>query len=496
MILAIDIGTSSAKAGLFTGSGHNTFLSREEIPQTVSTDPAVHEARASAWLGAVGALSTNCVRHSRNAKEEIDCIVVSGNGPTLVPIGADGKALGNAITWMDRRAVEEARIAGEAVGRELDPTYNLPKALWFMRHKPEVYEKTKWFMSCPEFVCGALTGVWTTFLPAEGFQPIIWSNEALRLLGLDETKFPPFIKPGNIVGFIGKKASEELGLPKGIPVVAGGPDFVAALVGSATTVPGRACDRAGTSEGINLCNAGEIVADRRLLFMPHIIEPYTNISGVISTSGRAVSWFMDLVGKSPCDLARADHSKGIDAFFSEVESSEPGAGGLIFLPYLAGERAPIWDPAARGTFVGLSLGHGRREMARAVAESTAFAMRDIIETMEEIGAEVKELRVTGSPSRNSVWNKIKADITGKPLLEPDFSDAELLGDVCLASVALEKFESPAAAAERLFCVKRVYEPDKAHSGLYRDLFEAYRESYRALKPVFARIVRNAGKKAP
>ncbi|PKL06328.1 MAG: hypothetical protein CVV53_04820, partial [Spirochaetae bacterium HGW-Spirochaetae-9] len=294
MILAVDIGTSSVKAGLFDRAGACLALDSRSIETLASPDPVAHEVLAGAWIEAfaalVPALAAAAGTGAQNAGA-VECVVVSGNGPTLVPVDAEGKALAPAVTWMDRRAVDEAILAGQAAGRFLDPTYNLPKALWFKRHRPDIYERTAHFSSCPEFLCGRLTGEWRSFLPAEGFQPIIWDAGSLRALGLDEAKFPPFIKLGEIVGTLTRSSAVAYGLPEGIPVVSGGPDFVVSLIGTATTRPGRACDRAGTSEGINLCHDGSFPDDSRLLLMPHVIEPYLNISGVISTSGKAISWF-------------------------------------------------------------------------------------------------------------------------------------------------------------------------------------------------------------
>ncbi|MDP2790269.1 MAG: FGGY-family carbohydrate kinase, partial [Rectinemataceae bacterium] len=361
-------------------------------------------------------------------------------------------------------------------GRFLDPTYNLPKALWFKRHRPDIYERTARFSSCPEYLCGRLTGEWRSFLPAEGFQPIIWDADSLRALGLDAAKFPPFIKLGQVLGEITSSAARHFALPEGIPVVSGGPDFIVSLIGTATTKPGRACDRAGTSEGINLCHDGSFPDDSRLLLMPHVIEPYLNISGVISTSGKAVSWFR---------RASGDACEGYEEFFGDIGRVDPGAGRLLFLPYLTGERAPLWDPDARGAFVGLTLNHDRAQMGRAVVESTAFAMRDVIETMESLGGRVAELRVTGNPARNSVWNQIKADITGRPLVVPRFPHAELLGDLCLSLTALGEYSGPAEAAETLVAMERINEPDPSLRELYDEMFGLYRETYRALKPVFA-----------
>ena len=180
-------------------------------------------------------------------------------------------------------------------------------------------------------------------------------------------------------------------------------------------------------------------------------------------------------------LGAADHQ----GFFEAAAAAPAGADKLLFLPYLAGERAPLWDPEARGAFIGLSLKHGRAEMARAVAESAGFAMRDVIGVMESLGASVDDLRVTGQPAGNAVWNQIKADIVRKPIRVPAFGEAELMGDLCFALAALGDCKTAAEAAERLVAFGRTFEPDASLGPLYDGLFALYRESYRGLKPVFS-----------
>lgn len=480
MILAIDIGTTSAKAALFERDGYCPAVERTTIPGIIGSNPVEHEIDPGEWTRAVGELLAALAARTPGGLRGVECVVVSGNGPTLLPVDETGKPLHNAITWMDRRSGKESILAAPILGRSLDPAYNLPKALWIKAHKPDIYKKTRWFSSCPEFVIARLCGVWISILPAEGYQSIIWDEASLRSLGLDERKFPPFAKLGSAVGAVTRSAADATGLPAGIPVVAGGPDFIASIIGTATTRPRRVCDKSGTSEGINLCWDATLPRDPRLLFMPHVIEPYENVSGVISATGRAVSWFMGLAGIGTSDT---------DDFFGMVAAATAGADKLLFLPYLAGERAPLWDPDARGAFIGLSLRHGRNEMARAVAESAGFAMRDVIEVMESLGAEVDELRVTGQPAGNAVWNQIKADITGVPILVPSFGEAELLGDLCLALVALGEFPSVGTAADRLVSIERSFRPDASRKALYDEHFSLYRDSYRNLAPVFGRLAK-------
>ncbi len=474
MILVYDIGTTTVKGALFDSVGR--FMSAAGVPVRLlkSDNPLYHECDPSSWLSAIALINPQL---GVTRKSKIDAVVVSGNGPTVIPVGLDGRPVDFAITWMDRRAMKEAFVVSKAVGFSIDPSFALPKIYWLYKNKPEIYEKTLRFLHCPEFVNFFLTGEANTILPSPEFKRYIWTEEALEELGLDTSKFPPFVKPGYVMGEVRKRAEESLGIPSGVPVIAGGPDFVMSLLGTATVVPGRVCDRAGTSEGVNLCSLRGI-NDTRLLSLPHIIEGYYNISGIISTSGKALEWFKNITGKGELDY---------ETLFEDICLVEPGANKLIFLPYLSGERSPIWDPNARGVFIGLSLKHGRKEMMRAIVESVGFAVRDVLSIMEENGFKIEDLRVTGGQARSPLWNQIKADITGKNIILPECSDAELKGNVAVALKALGVYGSLKEAAEKSFRVKRVFEPDKNLRGLYEDLFRVYRESYRVLKDIFRDI---------
>ncbi|TXT44015.1 MAG: pentulose/hexulose kinase [Spirochaetes bacterium] len=483
MILTIDIGTTSAKAAIFTSSGTMVAISRLELPTPTGRTSLEQEIPPRTWTQATKRLIQNLGREPNVELSKIRALAVSGQGPTILSVDRQGEVLHDALTWLDRRAQVQSEKVGRLLGYPLDAAFNLPKILWIKENLPEIYERTKWFVSCPEYIVAQLTGTYVSFLPAQGYTRIIWDDAALEKLSLDKSKFPVFAGLGEVVGEIDPRGAKLFGLPHGIPVVSGGPDFIASLIGTATTAAGRACDRSGTSEGINLCWGGQVAQDPRLLYMPHVVPPYQNISGVISTTGRAVTWFVDAFG---------GEMESHEDFFKLSSWAKPGADSLLFLPYLSGERAPIWDPKARGAFIGLTLRHGKKEMARAVAESTAFAMRDVIEVMETTGAKVSDLRVTGKPAANAILNQIKANITGKPILVPEFLEAELSGDLCLAMVALGEYGSIAQAAESHVTFGKTYEPEPGSKSLYDDLFGLYRKSYSALGKIFESLGNLAG----
>jgi xylulokinase len=483
VVLVFDIGTSALKGGIINRKGE--LLEKAEVPLCLmeGSHPLHHEADTRSWISSLIEVSGTL---SVSGKRAVEAVVVSGNGPTLVPVGDDGEPLDYAMTWMDRRGVEEAGIIAEATGDYVDPTFFLPKAFWVFRNKPEVYEKARYFFGCPEFLDYYLTGNACTIFPSDQFARYIWTEDIIRELGMAPQKFPPFIKPGQGLGKVRSEAGKVLGIPSKTPVFAGGPDFIMTLLGTATVAPGRACDRAGTSEGINLCSRTPL-EDRRLMCLPHIIEGFHNISGIISTSGKALEWYKDISGRGEL---------GYESMLGEAGGVPAGSRGLIFLPYLAGERAPLWDPYARGSFIGLTAKHGSNEITRAVIESIGYAIRDVIEVMEENGLIIEELRVTGGQAKSPLWNQVKADITGKKILVADVKDSELIGDACVGLYALGEYDSLADASERIVKIETEYSPQKSVRKLYDELFSLYRSSYKGLKDIFRRLASLASEEEP
>jgi xylulokinase len=365
------------------------------------------------------------------------------------------------------------------MGGFVDPSFFLPKALFIKNREPELYRRTNFFLACPEYLSCALTGIPRTVFPSEGFDRWYWNAAVLEQLGLAGEKFPPLVPPGTVIGPVLPALARRLGFTRPgaereIPVIAGGPDFFSAILGAGVARPGEACDRSGTSEGINVCT-GERIVDPRLMSYGHPVKPFWNLSGIISTTGKALSWIREILTPDA----------PFEKIFELAASAAPGAGGLVFLPYLAGERAPIWDPHARAVFLGMGLSTGRAELARAVAEGICFALRDVITVMEECGAPVRELRVTGRPGESDFLNQLKADITGRDVLVPALKESELLGAAALGAAALGEYPSAGEAARAMVHIRQVYRGDEKKSALYRDLFAEYREAYKSLKGNFS-----------
>jgi len=476
MLLTIDIGTSIFKSAIWDFEGNR--LAFASVPLSISRSEGLrHEADSGQWLKAF----EDCCRSlGANIRlNTIEALIICGNGPSLTPVlaaplkedGSDGNNFGlytaPSRLWLDRRAVTAAKQVSALAGGFVDPGFYLPKALDFKINEAPLYENTKFFLGCPELLAYALTGEARMVFPSDGFERWFWNDSILEKLGLDKGKFPPFIRPGEIFGQLTTKVATRFGFKPGTPVISGGPDFFAAILGSGTIRPGQVCDRAGTSEGINACMLRR-VSDEKLMSYKHPVKPFWNLSGIVSTTGKAIEWGHSLLG-----------IESYDAFYALAQTAKPGAGGLVFLPYLAGERAPVWDPSKRGVLRGLGLETGRPEFARSVLEGICFAIRDVTSIMEEAasskedGAVIEELRVAGALSSSDLLDQIKADITKKPVLVPGQKEAELMGLAIIGSCALGRYNSFAEAASALVKIDKEFLPDAKNAALYDELFGGY-----------------------
>ena len=470
MLLTIDIGTSNFKSALWDFDGNRLSFAVFPLPITVSGEK--READCSLWLRAFENFcqETGCQKTGNLA--DVRAVIISGNGPSLVPVTAEPSVskeglcapAENARLWLDRRSVKYQAEVSALMGGFVEAGFFLPKILGIKNEESELYRRTKYFLGCPEYLCFALTGEARTVFPSDGFDRWFWDGTVLEKLELDAEKFPPFIRPGDSYGTILPSVARRFGFAENVPVISGGPDFYAAILGSGVTEPGQVCDRTGSSEGINLCTENRI-NNKRLMSYGHPVRPFWNLSGIISTTGKAVEWARDLLGLST-----------FDDFFALARESEAGSGGLVFLPYLAGEREPVLDPRARGLWSGASLSCGRHEFANSVLEGTAFAIRDVIAVMEKSGAKAGQLHVTGGLAANERLNQIKADVTGRRILQPEHKETELLGLAVIGAAALGKFPSFAEASRAFVRVEKTFEPNPKNADLYEGLFGEYKKA--------------------
>jgi xylulokinase len=377
-------------------------------------------------------------------------LCISGNGPTLVPVTGDGTVL-EPLHWHERRETGPSPPLGP-------PPVSKPRSLflshaaWFLKERPRDYERTRCFFSSQEWLSHRLGGAPVTVLPAAAYGPYYWDEDQCRALGLDPAKFPPFARLGDLIGRVSATAARRFSLPQGVPIAAGGPDFIMALIGLGALEPGIVCDRAGTSEGLNVCCAAPPAAGE-LRVLPHVVEGLWNAGALIPASGVLFEWFRALTGQEGRD------------YESMMEEIVRSPGDSLFFP------APGHAP---GLFM-LPRSAGRAGFGRAVVEAIGFQVRAALETLARYGFPVREMRLSGGQARNPLWNQLKADMSGCTLLVPEIIDGELAGDAALALMALGDAENLAAASSRVFRVRERVIPNPGAVPAYEERFRAYRE---------------------
>lgn len=443
MILAADLGTGSLKAGILSPDGHL----KAKVRIRYRRPPHEGDFDAREWEDAFGRAldALPAVR--------LSALALSGNGPTLVLCDAAGEPAAPVDLWL-------GEAAPVLPGR---PSYYLPKAAWRKGRDERAWRRAGMILSCPEWLQFRLTGAASMTLPHESFRPYVWDDEQLEAYGLEGRLLPEMVYMGQPAGRVTAEASARFGLERGLPVAAAGSDFMAALLGSGVLEPGMVCDRAGTSEGINCC-ARAPSGDGRLRDVPHVVEGLWNVAAVLCSTGAVFEWYRRITGQE---------DREYEEILAEVEGVEAGRGAPVFFPGARGET--LWEFGG-GSFHGLEPGHGRAEMGRAVMEAVGFAVRWGIEVIEAAGLPVDEMRVAGGQARSAVWNRMKANITGRRLLIPEIEDAELAGCAACADVMLGRAESPHEAAETYLRIREVVEPRPDITRCYDEAYQRYREA--------------------
>ena len=472
LLLGVDVGTTQAKVGAFDLEGRLVASSRAGYPLITDSETNAAEQEPADWWSAV-------VQAIRAVVGDIDaaCILamsVGGQGPTVVALDEALNPVHPALTWMDLRATLEAEMLHERSGRRLPPHFFTPKTMWLKANRPQVYAAAHSFCQSWDFVAAQLTGE-LAVSASPGIAP--WSDELLAAVELEREKFPPLHKMGSQLGIVTAEAARASVLPEGLPVVGGISDFFEGLVGSGALGRGLAIDNGGTSQMISICWP-EPIEGEGLMNVPSFIEGLWHVGGPASTTGKALDWWLEAILEcDPGDYSALPATSGV----------APGSERLIFLPYLAGERAPIWDPQARGVFFGLSLGHRREHLIRAVMEAVAYTLYHVLTRFHAAGGEVLEIHACGGQARSDTWCRIKADVTGCRVVVPEITDASMLGAATIAGVGVGVFDGFAAGARQMSRPRTVIEPDEARHAHYNALFEVYCDLYGQVRPLYERL---------
>ena len=469
VILGLDLGTAEVKAGLVALDGRLLAIARSGYDLDRRGGHGWAEQDPGAWWSAV----VSAVRALRASEiGEIVAIGVDGHGPTLVAVDRRGEATRPAITFLDSRAGAEADELAAATGVRGWALGGLPAALWVERHEPEVAEATCWYLTTWEWLAFRLAGEAAASLVPNQLVP---DPQLVSDAGIPADRLPRIARTGEVVGSVTETAAAALGVRAGRPVVGGTVDAFASYLGAGLLEPGDAYDPGGSAGGFGVYWDRPVEVPGAFV-TPAPLAGLFSVGAAMAATGRALDWYRDQV---------LVDTIAVDTMLDEAAATPPGADGLVFLPYLAGERSPIWDPEARGVLAGLTLGHGRAHISRAIVEASALAIRHVAEPMLAAGVRVGEMRVCGGPARSRFWNGVKADVTGFPVAVPAVLETAVLGAAILGSVGIGEHRDLRAAIGAMTRIESRIEPRSELAPVYDRLFDAYR----ALYPATAGVLR-------
>jgi len=500
IVLGLDVGTSGTKAIAMDAGGRLLASALVEYPLH-SPKPNWAEQDPADWKrAAIEALSA--------LAGKIDAKDVKGLGLTgqmhgSVFLDASNKVLRPALLWCDQRTAQQCRDITEKVGeaRLIEMVSNpaltgftAPKILWLRDNEPAVYEKVRKVLLPKDYIRLVLTGEFGTDV-ADASGTLLfdvknrrWHRELLSILDISPDFLPRAYEGPEVTGTLSAAVAKETGLPAGIPVIAGGGDQAAGGVGCGIVREGVVSASLGTS-GVVVAFADAVSTDPqgRVHTFCHSVPGKWHVMGVMLSAGGSLQWFRNQLCRD--EMARAKESgRAAYEYITEAAAQVPvGCEGLLFLPYLTGERTPHKDPYAKGAFIGLSLRHTMAYMARAVMEGVAYGMRDSVEIIREMGIPVTQIRASGGGARSALWRQIMADTSHAPMVTINVDEGPAYGAAILASVAAGLYGTVEEACDAIIREVRRVEPDSAGAAAYDKWFKEYQAAYRALAPGFKRM---------
>ncbi len=490
--LGIDASTTATKALLMDASGAVVAIGRSEYGFETPWPLWSEQSPLLWWDGAQQAIRQS-LGEAGVTGADVGAVGLTGQMHGLVLLDGAGRVLRPAILWNDQRTAAECDEIRERVGRRrlIDITGNdaltgftAPKILWVRNHEPDVFNRVAHVLLPKDYVRYRLTGVFAVDR-AGGSGTLLfdlaardWSPDVVAALDIPPGVLPPTFEGTSITGEVTAAAAAATGLRAGTPVVAGGGDQAANGVGVGAVAPGIVAMSIGTS-GVVFAAADRPVVERegRLHAFCHAVPGTWHLMGVMLSAAGSYRWFTD-------ELAPGRSYAELDA---AVAATAPGAGGLVFLPYLTGERTPHPDPTARGAFVGLTVRHGLGHLARAVMEGVAFGLRDMVELMAAV-LDLGEVRVSGGGAASRQWLRIVADVLGRPVRLVGTAESAAHGAAILAASGAGAFGSVAEACDAAVELGAVVEPED-HGGAYDDAYGIYRDLYPALRESFGPLAR-------
>ena len=482
-LLGIDIGTSGTKSLVVDDGGR---ILGEAYREYSIQCPHVGwaEQEPELWWRATCETVREALAKSKLASSQIAAVGLSGQMHGTVMLDGQLRPLGNAIIWADSRSGDEVAELRERIGREwlalltanpLATGFMAASLAWVRKHQPERLAQVRHVLLPKDYVRLRLTGLIGSESSDASSTLLFdvandrWSADMAELVGIGKSILPPVSHSCDIAGPVSADAAECTGLAAGTPVIFGGGDLAMNAVGNGVVRPGIACANIGTGGQLYVTSDHPTHDPQlRIHTFSHVMPGHWILSGAVLSAGLSLKWFRDNVA----GFASYDEATSLAA------QVKPGCDGLIFLPYLIGERTPHMDPNARGVFFGLALKHDRAAMARAIMEGVTFALRDALQIMRDLGIEFRTIIASGGGARSTLWKQIQADVFNVPVRTVLTKEQAALGAAICAGVGVQVYPGVAEACGRLVrFAEEVVQPVADHVPRYDRLFGIYRSLY-------------------
>jgi xylulokinase len=496
-VMGIDVGTTGTRAVIVRADGHVVGAATGDHQPMKMLKPGWAEQDPADWWEATVHAVRAALEAAGLAGGDIAAVGLSGQMHGVVLLDKAHAVLRPALIWCDQRSQAQCDWITEKVGSERlirlvsNPAltgFSAPKILWVRDNEPEIFEGVAQFLLPKDFVRFRLTGEFATDVSDASGTLLLdvtnrrWSAEMLGALEIDAKILPRVYESPEITGQITRETAVVTGLKAGTPVVGGGGDQASSAVGNGIVLPGLTSATLGTSGVIfTYTDAPKLDPQGRIHTFCHAVPGKWHVMGVTQGAGLSLRWFREQFGHAEAWYARETGADSYDLFMKEAEKSPPGSAGLLWLPYLMGERTPHLDARARGMWFGLTAAHTRAHLIRSILEGVAFSLRDSLEIFRELEIPVEQIRASGGGSRSFLWRQIQADVYGKELVTLRTSEGSAFGAALLAGVGAGIYSSVEESAREAIQIRERMAPIEANVRLYDRQYEVYRHLYPAVR---------------
>ena len=501
ILIGIDLGTTTLKAVFLNAtSGEVITTKTEEIFPVQAEQSEWLEYAPQDWLDG----TVRLLKHGYEAGVDPNCIAgVSFSGPTVMALFADeeGNPLINSIHYNDMRHLGELPEVEELVGERcvkvngnhIGVYSGMAKQYWWKKHRPDLFAKAYSVHTEVSWMIKILTGrnVWNRseagFYGQYNTETRDWDDQIIDAIGFPRSLFPELKDAWEIAGEVTEKAAKLTGLPVGTPIMAGADDASPSALTTGAINAGQSFFSGGSAANLAAVTT-KPVSHPTIITYPHCIPGMTKAITVMSSTGLSNKWVRNALCQAESAVAEITGGDPYDYMNQAVESSPPGANGVVFLPYLDGDFTPNNDPDARGCFIGIDTTTRKADILRAALEGMAFSILDNINLIRQVSGKLDVILATGGMTKSAVWMQIISDVTGCSISLPDESEGTPFGNALIAGVGVGIYESFDEAVKKTVNIRLdVYKPNPENAKLYADLFEIYQTSYQSLKGVFPQL---------